>query len=106
MSQKRSGPGLFYLPAVAGVLVLAGAMTYCWMNKAGHSALDLREAWVLFGPVLVVGLGLLWRGECRVARVSIAVGILGIGFGYFAHHLGIMQKYNFWASNGLEPRNP
>lgn len=110
MSQKRSGllvwKGLFYLPALGGVLVMACAMAYCWLNKAGHSSLDLRGGWVVFGPLLVIGLGFLARGDRRAGSVSVAVGLPGMGFGYFVHHLGIMQEYNFWASQSLAPKNP
>ena len=95
--------GLFYLPAVAGVLELAGAMTYCWLNKFGHSALELRGGWVVFGPLFLIGLSLLMRGDRRAGWVTMIVGMLGAAFGYFAYHLGIMQEYNYWASHGLGP---
>ena len=95
-----------YLPALGGVMVLGVAMAYCWLNASGHTALELRDGWVVFGPLMLIGCGLLVRGERRAGWGTVLVGLLGCGFGYFVHHLGIMQEYNFWAKNGLQAKNP
>ena len=110
MSACRSGRhgwvALLYLPAVGGLSVMVLAMAYCWLNAAGHTALELRDGWVVFGPLMLIGVGLRVRGDRQAGRVTLVVGVLGMAFGYFVHHLGIMQEYNYWAKHGLEAKNP
>ena len=95
-----------FLPVLAGALAFLGSVAYCAANGSGHSGFDLRDAWMLYVPVLVAAVGVWHLGGRVEAVLAASLGVLGGGFGFFVHHFGVMQEYQFWISQGMQVRNP
>ena len=91
-----------------GSIALIIGVAYCIQNDSGHSGFDpIRDGSLYFLPVIIVAVicVVFTRLKSLISWFSLIIGISGFGFGFYAHHTGIMQQYDFWLERGLLAQN-
>jgi len=101
-----------YLAAVnimIGSIALIMGVAYCIQNDSGHSGFDpIREGSVYFLPIIIIAVicVVFTRFKSLISWFSLIIGFSGFVFGFYVHHTGIMQQYDYWLERGMLSPNP
>lgn len=93
---------------IIGSIALMMGILLCIQNDSGHSGVDpIRDGSLCFLPIVVIAIicVISTRFKSIISWFSFIIGCSGFGFGFYIHHTGVMQQYNYWLRRGMLDQN-